>query len=47
VALSVLRRRIIKVSKLMIDLNIKQLDVNPLIVTHSGSYAVHSRVVLK
>jgi len=38
---------IIKVSKLMIDLNIKQLDVNPLIVTHSGSYAVDSRVVLK
>lgn len=38
---------ITKVSKLMVDLNIKQLDVNPLIVTHSGSYAVDSRVILK
>lgn len=37
---------IVKVSKLMVDLDIKQLDINPLIVNQEGAYAVDVRTVL-
>jgi succinyl-CoA synthetase beta subunit len=31
---------------MMVDLDIKQLDINPLIVNDSGSFAVDARIVL-
>ncbi len=36
-----------KVSMLMVDLGIKEMDINPLIVNESGAYAVDPRIVLK
>jgi len=38
---------IVKVSKLMVDLDIKQLDINPLIVNQNGAYVVDARVILR
>jgi succinyl-CoA synthetase beta subunit len=35
-----------KISQMMVDLDIKQLDINPLIVNDSGSFAVDARIVL-
>ncbi len=33
-------------SRLIVDLGIKQLDINPMIVNETGSYAVDARIVL-
>jgi acetyl coenzyme A synthetase (ADP forming)-like protein len=38
---------IVKVSKLMVDLDVEQLDINPLIVNQNGAYAVDVRIVLR
>jgi len=38
---------ITKVSRLMVDLGIKEMDINPLIVNESGAFAVDPRIVLK
>jgi len=38
---------IVKISKLMVDLDVEQLDINPLIVNQNGAYAVDARIVLR
>ncbi len=38
-------RTIVSVSRLLVDLNIKEMDINPLIVNEKGAYAVDVRVV--
>jgi len=38
---------IVKISKLMVDLDVEQLDINPLIVNQNGAYAVDVRIVLR
>ena len=38
---------ITKISRLMVDLGIGEMDINPLIVNESGAYAVDPRIVLK
>lgn len=38
---------ITKISRLMVDLGIKEMDINPMIVNESGAYAVDPRIVLK
>ncbi|MDG7011704.1 MAG: acetate--CoA ligase family protein [Nitrososphaerota archaeon] len=35
-----------KISRMIVDLDVKQLDVNPVIVNESGSYVVDARIVL-
>ncbi|QKQ99563.1 CoA-binding protein [Metallosphaera tengchongensis] len=39
-------RTIVNVSRLIIDLNVNELDINPLIVNERGAFAVDVRVVL-
>jgi len=38
---------ITKVSRLMVDLDVRELDINPLIVNDKGAYAVDARILLK
>ncbi len=38
---------ITKVSRLIVDLGVKEMDINPLIVNEAGAYAVDPRIVLK
>jgi acetyl coenzyme A synthetase (ADP forming)-like protein len=38
-------RTIVAVSRLLVDLNVKEMDINPLIVNEKGAYAVDVRVV--
>ncbi|EZQ11061.1 acetyl CoA synthetase [Candidatus Acidianus copahuensis] len=39
-------RTIVAVSRLLVDLNVKEMDINPLIVNEQGAFAVDVRVVL-
>ncbi|MUN28437.1 acetate--CoA ligase family protein [Sulfuracidifex metallicus] len=40
-------RTITSVSRMMLDLNIKEMDINPLIVNEKGAFAVDVRLILK
>ncbi len=40
-------RAITKISNMLIDLDIKEMDINPLIVTEKGAFAVDVRIILK
>ncbi|MEM3852303.1 MAG: acetate--CoA ligase family protein [Methanomassiliicoccales archaeon] len=37
---------LVKISRLMVDMDIKQLDINPLIVNQNGAFAVDVRLIL-
>ncbi|BBG27101.1 acetate--CoA ligase family protein [Sulfuracidifex tepidarius] len=40
-------RTVVAVSRMMVDLDIKELDINPLIVNERGAFAVDTRLILK
>ncbi|BDB97510.1 acetyl-CoA synthetase [Saccharolobus caldissimus] len=40
-----LLRTIVTVSRLIVDLNVKEMDINPLIVNENGAFAVDTRIV--
>jgi acyl-CoA synthetase (NDP forming) len=39
-------RAITKISNMLIDLDIKEMDINPLIVNENGAFAVDVRIIL-
>ncbi len=40
-------RTVVAVSRMAVDLNLKELDINPLIVNERGAFAVDTRLILK